>query len=43
VRQKRAVVDRVWERGNEQEKQEIVRFYGKDVVEAILNRKETKK
>ena len=43
VRQKRAVIDRVWERGNEQEKKEIFRFYGKEEVETILNRKSIKK
>lgn len=43
AQQKRAVIDGVWERGNEQEKKEIIRFYGKDVVKDILNRKETKK
>jgi hypothetical protein len=40
---KKAIIDRVWERGDEQEKQEMVRFYGKDVVESILGRKETTK
>jgi addiction module HigA family antidote len=43
TQQKRAVIDRVWERGTEQEKQEIVRFYGKEEVETILNRKNIKK
>jgi plasmid maintenance system antidote protein VapI len=43
ARQKRAVIDRVWERGTEQEKQEIARFYGKEEVETILNRKNIKK
>jgi antitoxin HigA-1 len=43
TQQKRAVIDRVWERGNEQEKQEIVRFYGKEEVDTIVNRKNIKK
>jgi antitoxin HigA-1 len=43
AQQKRAVIDRVWERGTEQEKQEIVRFYGKEEVETILNRKNVRK
>lgn len=30
--QKRAVIERVYERGNEEEKAEIARFYGKDVI-----------
>jgi antitoxin HigA-1 len=38
-RQKRAVVERVWERGNEQEKAEISRFYGTQEVEQILIQK----
>jgi plasmid maintenance system antidote protein VapI len=38
-RQKRAVVERVWERGNEHEKAEISRFYGTQEVEQILIQK----
>jgi plasmid maintenance system antidote protein VapI len=36
-RQKRAVIERVWERGNEEEKAEIIRFYGAQEVDNILN------
>ena len=36
---KKAVIQRVFERGNEAEQQEIRRFYGKEVVEAIVNDK----
>ncbi len=35
--QKRAVIKRIFERGNDQEKSEITRFYGKDTVSKILN------
>lgn len=35
-KQKKAVIKRVFERGNEQEKNEIIRFYGKDSVNEIL-------
>ncbi len=35
-KQKKAVIKRVFERGNEIEKKEIVRFYGKEVVNEIL-------
>jgi addiction module HigA family antidote len=38
-RQKRAVIERVWERGNEKEKAEIRRFYGTKEVDNILNHK----
>jgi addiction module HigA family antidote len=38
-RQKRAVIERVWERGNEQEKAEIVRFYGSQEVDKVLAEK----
>jgi antitoxin HigA-1 len=37
-KQKRAVIQRVFERGNEQEKEEINRFYGKAIVDEIINR-----
>jgi hypothetical protein len=36
-RQKRAVIERVWERGNQEEKAEIIRFYGVQEVDNILN------
>ncbi len=36
-KQKRAVIRRVFERGNEQEKNTINEFYGKDVVNGILS------
>lgn len=38
-KQKRAVIQRVFERGNDQEKQEVSRFYGKAVVDQILKDK----
>lgn len=38
-RQKRAVIERVWERGNEREKAEIGRFYGSNEVDNILKQK----
>ncbi len=34
--QKKAIIKRVFERGNEIEKNEITRFYGKDTVDHIL-------
>jgi plasmid maintenance system antidote protein VapI len=34
-KQYRAVIERVFERGNEHEKKEIIRFYGEDKVKAI--------
>lgn len=33
---RKSVIQRVFERGNEEEKQEIVRFYGEDVVNEII-------
>ncbi|WP_291287928.1 plasmid maintenance system antidote protein [Flavobacterium sp.] len=36
-KQKKAVVKRIFERGNEDEKNEIRRFYGSDTINAILN------
>ncbi|EJL62805.1 helix-turn-helix transcriptional regulator [Flavobacterium sp. CF136] len=36
-KQKKAVVKRTFERGNEEEKKEITHFYGPDAVTAILN------
>jgi len=35
--QRRAVIERIFERGNEVEKNEIIRFYGKDTVNEIIN------
>jgi plasmid maintenance system antidote protein VapI len=35
-KQKRAVINRVFKRGNDQEKAETIRFYGKDTVHALL-------
>lgn len=35
-KQKNAVVRRVFERGNEEEKKEIIRFYGRGEVQSIL-------
>ena len=37
-KQKRAVIQRVFERGSEEEKKEIISFYGEDTVNSILNR-----
>lgn len=37
ILQKHAVIKRVFERGNEDEKNEIIRFYGADEVNKILN------
>lgn len=36
-KQKKAIIKRVFERGNEIEKKEIIRFYGSQTVDAILN------
>jgi antitoxin HigA-1 len=36
-KQKKAVIKRVFERGNDIEKKEITRFYGEDVIYEILN------
>jgi len=35
-KQKKAIIKRVFERGNEMEKNEIIRFYGAKTVDAIL-------
>ena len=35
-KQKKAIIKRVFERGNEMEKNEIIRFYGTKTVDAIL-------
>jgi len=34
---KKAVIKRVFEKGNQTEKDEIIRFYGEDSVESVLN------
>lgn len=36
-KQKRAIIKRVFERGNDTEKNEIIRYYGKKTVDSILN------
>lgn len=36
VKQKRAVIERVWERGTLSEKKEILRFYGKAAIKQII-------
>lgn len=36
-KQKNAIIKRVFERGNEIEKGEIIRFYGQDIVNRVLN------
>jgi plasmid maintenance system antidote protein VapI len=36
IKQKTAVIKRVFERGNEIEKKEIIRFYGKKIVDQVL-------
>ena len=38
-RQFRAIIHRVFERGNEKEKNEITKFYGKDKVDEVLRKK----
>ncbi|HEY8967998.1 MAG TPA: hypothetical protein VIM64_02875 [Puia sp.] len=38
-RQQRAVIERVWERGNAEEKNEIIRFYGQPVIDRVLQNK----
>ena len=35
-KQKRAVIKRIFERGNDIEKKEIVRFYGRERVDDVL-------
>ncbi len=34
---KKAIIKRIFEKGNQTEKDEIIRFYGKESVESILN------
>ena len=36
---KKAIINRVFERGNEQEKKEIIRFYGQQTIDQILKEK----
>lgn len=36
ISQKTAVIQRVFERGNDEEKSEMLRFYGKDTIETVL-------
>lgn len=38
-RQRRVVIQRVFERGNEQEREEVIRFYGVSVVAKVLRDK----
>jgi addiction module HigA family antidote len=38
--QKRAVIQRIYERGNDEEKAEITRFYGKEAVNAMLTKEQ---
>jgi antitoxin HigA-1 len=42
-KQFKAVIERVYERGNELEKSEIVKFYGEQVVEETLKENNRKK
>lgn len=39
IRQKRAVIERVWERGTLSEKKELLRFYGKAAIKQVTNTK----
>ncbi|WP_291099528.1 MULTISPECIES: helix-turn-helix transcriptional regulator [unclassified Flavobacterium] len=36
-KQKKAIIKRVFERGNEKEKNEVIRFYGSKTIDEILN------
>ncbi|MBP6978633.1 MAG: plasmid maintenance system antidote protein [Bacteroidales bacterium] len=36
ILQKNAVIKRVFERGNDEEKSEMLRYYGKDTIETVL-------
>lgn len=40
-RQRSAVINRVFERGNTVEKNEIIKFYGQEVIDAVLQSKTT--
>lgn len=42
-RQYRAVIQRVFERGNEKDKNEIIRFYGTDKIEQALQESNLRK
>jgi addiction module HigA family antidote len=39
-KQKKAIIKRIFERGNEKEKNEITRFYGNDTISEALNKVE---
>jgi hypothetical protein len=39
-KQKKAIIRRVFERGNEIEKNEIIRFYGPKTVDDVLNKRQ---
>jgi hypothetical protein len=36
-KQKKAIIKRIFERGNEMEKKEITRFYGNETISKVLN------
>jgi plasmid maintenance system antidote protein VapI len=38
-KQKKAIINRVFERGNDMEKKEIIRFYGAKTIDNLLNNK----
>lgn len=40
-RQKRAVINRVFERGNEEEQGEIIKYYGQEMIDSVLQSKTT--
>ena len=37
-KQKTAVIKRIFERGNDQEMNEVIRFYGKETIQTVLSR-----
>ena len=39
-KQKKAIIKRVFERGNDIEKNEIIRFYGTKTVDDLLNKRQ---
>jgi hypothetical protein len=41
-KQARAVIERVFERGDDEEKEELTRFYGQEKVQSVLQARETK-
>lgn len=41
-KQYKAVIERVFERGSSEEKEELIRFYGKAKIQSTLSRKESK-